>query len=558
MNRRAPRRLALVAIAPAILMLSACGHRHDKLARQVHGYHVSDQPAPPAQQVFRRRIAMSPRTLDPSLATGIPAYNVIQDLFEGLTTLGPRGQLEPGVARSWDISKDGLTYVFHLRRNARWSNGQPVTAGDFVYAWRREVDPRTAAEYAQSLSCIVNGQAIINGKKPPSTLGVHAVDAHTLKVQLVRRTPYFLIMLYNDYFEPLYKPAIAKWGDAWTRPGHMVSDGPFKLTQWVINGHLTLTKNPYYWDAAHVRLREEIDYPIDSRSSAMERYLADDLDFVDEPAFPASDTGWLRRTLGSQVQVAPYYATAFFGMLVHEKPFNDRRLRRALDMVLDRKVLDDKLDHGLALPAYSLFPPLPGYTQHRPAWAQWPMHKRIAEARRLYHAAGYSKAHPLKVKLLYMTEGVQTRNFIDAVVTMWNQALGSDIVPWNEQWKVMLQDIQYKNAKLYWSAWVGDYPAPYTFAQQFVKGFAMNYGDYDNPEYQQAVQRAMAEPDKAKRYAQYGRASDILNRDAPFIPLYFYKAAELVKPYVAGVEPNVVALHLARYIWIRKHTVNGS
>lgn len=548
--------LPLVLIAAAAL-LAACSSRQNSLQQKVHGYRVSDQPAPPAQQVFRRRIVMSPRTLDPSLATGIPAYNVIQDLFEGLVTLSADGKLEPGVASSWKVSNDGLTYTFHLRPDARWSNGQPVTAGDFVYAWRREVDPKTAAEYAQSLACIVNGQAIIDGKLPPSALGVRALDPHTLQVQLAHRTPYFLIMLYNDYYMPLYQPAIAKWGDAWTRPGHLVSDGPFKLVQWVINGHLTLKKNPYYWDAAQVRLREEIDYPINAASSALDRYLADDLDFVDEPAFPPSDADWLRKTLGSQVQISPYYATGFLGMLVHKKPFDNRDLRLALTMVLNRKVLDGKLMHDLALPAYSLFPPLPGYVQHPPAWASWPMSKRLAVARALYRKAGYSKRHPLKVKLLYATQGVETRNYMEAVVTMWNQALGSDIVLWNEQWKVMLQDIQYKNARLYWSAWVGDYPAPYTFAQQFVQGFAMNYGGYDNPAYQALVQRALAEPDQAKRYALYGQAEEILNQDAPFIPLYFYKARELVKPYVAGIEPNVMALHLARYIWIRKHSVQG-
>lgn len=498
---------------------------------------------------------MSPRTLDPSLAAGQPAANVIEDLFEGLTTISASGAMKPGVAASWTVSPDGRTYVFHLRPNARWSNGKPVTAGDFVYAWRREVDPKTAAEYAQSLAPIVNAQAIIDGRKPPDTLGVSALDAHTLKVRLVHRTPYFLVMLYNGYYMPLYPPAVRKWGEAWTRPGHLVSDGPFYLTAWVINGHLTLSKNPYYWDAAHVRLRKEIDYPISSSAASLARYLAGDLDFVDMPAFPATDLERLKRELGHQVRVSPIYGCAYFGMLVHEKPFDNRDLRLALTMSLNRRVLDEKLMHGIGVPAYSLFPPLPGYRQQVPKWAHWPMSERIAVARRLYHAAGYSKAHPLKVRLLYMIQGVQTTNYMEAVATLWNQSLGARITLWPEQWKVMLQDIQYKNARLYWSGWVGDYPAPYTFAQQFVKGFAMNYGNYDNPAYQKAIEAAVNTPDKTKRYALYGEAETILNRDAPFIPLYFYTAPELVRPYVAGIEPDIMAIHLARYIWIRRHTV---
>lgn len=542
-------------VAAAALVLAACANPSAPLVAQTRSVSVSDAPAPASQQVLRRRIAMSPRTLDPTLATGQPATDVIQDLFEGLTTISAGGAMEPGVAASWTISPDGRTYIFHLRTDARWSNGKPVTAGDFVYAWRREVDPETAAEYAQSLSPIVNAQAIIDGKKPPDTLGVTAVDAHTLQVRLVQRTPYFLVMLYKGYFMPLYPPAVRRWGEAWTRPGHLISDGPFYLTAWVINGHLTLRKNPYYWDAAHVRLRKEIDYPIASSASALSRYLAGDLDYVGMPAFPSTDVDRIKRELGGQVRISPTYACAYLGMLVQQKPFDNRDLRLALTMTLNRRVLDDKLLHRLDLPAYSLFPPLPGYTQHLPAWAHWPMAKRITVARRLYHAAGYSKAHPLRVKLLYMNEGVQTTNFMEAVVTLWNQALGTQITLWPEQWKVMLQDLQYKNAKLYWSAWVGDYPAPYTFAQLFVKGFAMNYGSYYNPAYQKAVEAALTAPDKATRYALYGRAEDILNHDAPFIPLYFYMSRELVKPYVAGVKANNMTVHLARYIWIRKHTV---
>lgn len=549
----AHRRSLLVAMAAVLLggCSSAPGHAGGKLYRYV----VSNRPAPESQQVLRQRLVMTPRTLDPSLATDVPSIDVVEDLFEGLVTLAANGRLVPGVAKSWQISDHGTKYLFRLRAAARWSNGKPVTAGDFVYAWRREVNPNTAAENAQSLARIVNAQAIIDGKKSPDTLGVTALGPHTLEVRLVHRTPYFLSMLYNAYFMPLYPPAIRRWGMAWTRPGHLVSDGAFYLTHWVINGHLTLKKNPYYWDAAQVRLREVIDYPIPSSSAALARYLAGDVDLVDTPAFPPSDVAWLRRALGAQVQVAPMYGTGYLGMLLHQKPFDNRDLRLALVMTLDRRVLDGKLLQGMDMPAHSLFPPLPGFTRQSPAWAHWPMARRLAVARRLYRAAGYSRAHPLRVKLLYATQGVHTRNYMEAMATMWHQALGADIVLWQEQWKVMLQDIEYKNAQLYWSSWVGNYPSPYTFAHQFVQGFVMNYGGYDNPAYQAVVRAAVDQPNRARRYALYGEADAILNRDAPFIPLYFYDSNQLVKPYVAGVEPNVMDLHLARYIWIRAHSV---
>lgn len=536
------------------MCLTACGGGHGRYQGSIRRYVVSDQPAPPRQQVLRRRLFASPRTLDPTLVADQAAYNVLQDLFEGLTTIGPGGRLRPGVASSWTISPDGRTYVFHLRPDARWSNGQPVTAGDFVYAWRREVNPSTAAQFADSLAPIVNATAIIAGKKPPTALAVTAIDADTLKVRLVQRTPYFLQMLFDTYYMPLYPPAIRKWGEAWTRPRHMVSDGPFKLTAWEINDHLTLKKNPYYWDAAHVRLREEIDYPINSPSSAVSRYLAGGLDLVDNPAFSPANAAWLRATLGSQAKVSPYFGNAMLGMLLHKKPFDSRGLRLAMNLTLNRRILAEKVSSGLVLPAYSLMPPLRGYRQRLPEWTHWSMRERLAVARRLYRAAGYSAAHPLRVRLLYPLGGVQVRIYIEALCAMWRQSLGADIIPWGEQWKVFLQDIQFKNAKLYWDGWIGEYPAPYTFFELFTRQSAFNYGGYDSSTYERAVRAALAEPDRSKRYAHYGKAEEILENDAPIIPLYFYTAIELVKPYVAGYKPNIMGFHLGRYIWIRRHS----
>lgn len=541
-------------LLPALLLGCDNSTSQSPSASAISSYHVNDQPAPPAQQVLHRRLSMSPRTIDPSLATGIPAFNVVQDLFEGLLTLSPAGELKPGVAKTWDISDDGTLYTFHLRKDAKWSNGAPLLATDFVYAWRREVDPSTGAQYADSLAPIVNARAIIDGKKAPQTLGVKAIDKHTLQVRLNRPTPYFLTMLYNQYLMPIYRPAVEQWGDAWTRPEHIVTNGAFKLTEWVINGHLTLTKNEHYWDAAHVRLQKVIDYPITSQESSLSRYLAGDIDFANNPAFPAADYSRLQQQLGDQVTVSPYYATGYLGMRIHQPPFNNPDLRRALNLALDRDVLSNKIKNGMSMPAYSLFPPLPHYQQQIPDWASWPMSKRRAEAKRLYHKAGYSAEHPLQIELLYNTGGVGTQQYMEAVATMWNQTLGSKIALRNEEWKVMLQDIQYGNAKLYWSAWVGDYPEPYTFAQQFKAGFAMNYGNYNNPQYQSIIDKASSEQDRQRRYDYYAQGERILNRDLPFIPLYFYKAPELKKPYVAGVKPNVVALHLSRYIWIRQHT----
>ncbi len=534
--------------------LGACSSQKPK--DTVHHIDVKHVPAPQVQQVLHRQLSMSPRTLDPSLIEGVPAQRVSEDLFEGLTTLSPGGRVVPGVASSWQISDGGKLYVFHLRKNARWSNGKPVTAADFVFAWRREVDPRTGAEYAQALNPIKNADEVMSGKLPPSKLDVEARGPHTLVVHLRAPTPYFLAVLTNAYYYPLYPPTVTKWGDAWTRPLHIVGNGAFMLATWVVNGHLTLKKNPYYWDAEKVRLRKVIYYVVRNPGSALSQYLAGDLDWTASPsAFPRSEKGWVAKHLGKQLHVTPYFGNAYLGFMITEKPFNNRDLRLALSMALDRKVLAKYVMRGLAEPAYSLMPPLHGYKQQAPEWAHWSRVKRLAEARKLYRKAGYSKEHPLRVRLLYMTEGPSVRHFMEALQTMWHRALGADIILYNEQWKVYLQDVQYGHAKLFWSAWIGDYPDPYTFAQLFYKGFAMNYGHFNDPQYNTLIDKADHEANNEKRYRIFEKASRIINRQMPYIPLYYYAAYRVVKPYVAGWKPNVMDRHLSQYMYILKHRV---
>ncbi len=554
-KRIAPRHgFHLAGALLTLLLLGGCAPRQP--AGEIHHYTVGTTLAPPAQQVFVRSLQSSPRTLDPSLATDVPGYNVLVDLFQGLTQFNAEGQVVPGVATHWTTSRNGLRWTFYLRPDARWSNGAPVTAQDFVYSWQREVNPDTAAQYAESLSMIVNANAIINATLPPSALGVHALGAHELVVDLVEPTPYLPAALANEYFDPLYPPAIRQWGLAWTRPPHLISNGAFYLASEVVNGRLVLRRNPYFWNVRAVHLREEIDYPLSNAASKLDRYLADDLDFADDPAFPPTDVDWLRHALGTQVHIAPYYGTAYLGMLVHEKPFDNRDLRLALSMALERKVLNDKLARGLFISAYSLMPPLPGYTQQVPDWAHWPRARRLAEARRLYAAAGYGPGHELRVKLLYDTQGSAARQYMEALTLMWKENLGADVRLWNEQWKVMLQDIQYKNAKLYWSAWIGNYLDPNTFMHQFQVGYAMNYGDFSYAPFQKLLQAAQSSNDNAQRYQYFEQAERVLGTQMPYIPLYFYTSDNLVKPYVTGWHTNLLDVHPAQYIAILQHTVH--
>jgi oligopeptide transport system substrate-binding protein len=505
-----------------------------------------------ADQVLNRGIGADPRTLDPLLATDVVGFDVLEDLFEGLVTMDEEGQTIPGVASSWETSADGKTWTFHLRSDARWSNGRPVTANDFVYAWRREVDPATASEYAQALAPIENAMEIASGKMSPSRLGVEAPNPQTLVVHLHQPTSYLLALLTNCYLFPVYEPAVKQWGDAWTQSGHMISNGAFQLSERVMNGHITLTKNPQYWDAEHVRLSKVTYYVVTDSNSQVAQYLSGSLDFTDRINLSQKD--WLQRTIGDQVVFGSYFGTAKFDYNLNKPPFqNNPRLRLALNMAVDREILAKYVQRGVVVPAYNLVPPLPGYDPAIPDWARLPTEQRHAMARKLYQEAGYSAEHPLETVLTYPTGGPETRRFMEALSAMWQMNLGAKVQIYNVEWKVLLQNLQLKQPTFCWSAWIGDFPDPFTFMQLFQKGFGMNYGDYDNAKYDMLVNQANSTIGMERRYELFHQAEEILNEEAPYLPLYFYESEHLIKPYVKGWESNVMDRNLSQYMYILAH-----
>ncbi|TAM12748.1 MAG: peptide ABC transporter substrate-binding protein [Nevskiaceae bacterium] len=531
----------------ACTLLAGCGEH-----TSFYGPRITVGTALAQQQVLNRQISASPRTFDPSLATDVASLQVLDDLFEGLVTLDVAGHVAPGVATRWTHSADGLTWTFHLRRDALWSNGKPVTAYDFVYSWRRIVTPATASGYAQALGAIVGALDINAGKLPPTALGVDTPDPYTLVVHLTQPTPYFLDLLTNMYFFPEYAPAIEKWGDAWTRPGHLVSNGPFMLQHAVINGAIRLVKNPHFHDAKNVRLTQVTFHPVSDGASAVSQYLAGTVDWTN--TFPANDYQRLKKALGDQVVQGPYFGTAMLGFNLTRPPFKDnRKLRLALSMAVDREVLAKYLNHGLVTPAYNLIPPLEGYTPAIPDWAKLPEAQRHARARELYAEAGYSKAKPLKTTLTFSAGGAGTRQFMEALQAMWQINLGAQVTINTLQFKVLLQSLRTRTLDLYWSAWIGDFPDPFTFMQLFQHGFQQNNGDYDNPRFDALVEQAQKTVDQQARYALFTQAEALLNHDAPYLPMYFYQTAHLIKPYVKGWQSNNGDRNLSRYMYILAH-----
>jgi oligopeptide transport system substrate-binding protein len=510
---------------------------------------------PAAEQVLYRTLDSAPQMLDPSLATDVQTQDIMDDLFEGLTTLDPAGRVVPGVASHWETSADGLTWIFHLRPEARWSNGEPLTAGDFVYAWRRTTDPATRAEYSQAFAPLLNGIEVATGKKPPSELGVTALDAHTLKVVLAAPTPYLPQLLTNMYLQPLYQPVIRRLGDDWVRAGNMVSDGPFMLAENVIGSRLTVEKNPNYWDAAHVRLQRVVYYAVDDRAAQAQRFLAGQVQFIE--TFPTTDLPYLRSHLGPQVVTAPYFGTFKIGINVTRPPFKgNRALRLALDLALDREMLTAHVLNGAGFPAYSLIPPLDGYAPQLPDWASLTPQARHELARRYYREAGYSAAHPLRVEMSFPSgDPVSTLTF-EAVAAMWRETLGAEVSLHVMEFKVLLQERRLKKPLLFHDAWIGDYLDPFTFLQLFTSNFELNNGGYENPAFDALLDQARAQPQVTERYRYFEQAERVLNDDAAYIPVYFYSVRHLVKPYLSGWAPNIVDRNLSRYMVLLEHEGN--
>ena len=543
------RSWCLAALLALPFCLCGCVSQ-EQASINAHAIQVTSDLA--TDQVLTRHLEADPRTLDPSLVTNVVGAHVDDDLFEGLLTLGEDGQTAPGVAIKWETSADGKTWTFHLRDDARWSNGQPVTADDFVYAWRRQVDPATASEYSQALAPIENAVEISAGKMPLTSLGVKSDGPRTLIVQLKSPTAYLPELLNNQYLDPLYEPAIKQWGDDWTQPGHMVSNGAYQLSDRVINGHITITKNPYYWDASHVRLTKVTYLIISDNDATTDQYLAGSLDFTER--FNVTEKERLQRILGDQLVMSPNFATAMFSYNMTKPPFAENpKLRLALSIALDRDILINFVSHGVGVPAYNIMPPLIGYTPDIPDWAHLSDDARHALARKLYQEAGYSDKHPLETVITYASGGPGTRRFMEALSAMWLMNLGAKVQIYNEEWKVFLQARQLKQPTFFWAAWSGDFPDPFTFMQLYQTGFGMNDGDYSNPKFDGLIVQASSINDNKVRFELFHQAEGILNEDAPLMPVYYYVSTHLIKPYVKGWQSNVMDRNLSRYMYVLAH-----
>jgi oligopeptide transport system substrate-binding protein len=544
MSARAAARAAawLGAAAAAVLLPAACSRSGGPQA----GSAESAAQGP----VLVRGGGPDPDSLDPQKARGAEAQGIVRDLCEGLTTLDKSAAVAPGVASHWSVSADGRVYTFSLRPEARWSNGERVVAADFVAALRRLVDPATASAYAQYVDVIANTGDIVAGKKPPDALGVAAPDAATVVVTLAAPAPYLPALLSHPSTCPVHRPTLASHPESSARPGVMVSDGAFVLKEWVQGSYVLATRNRYYWNDAATRLAAVKYLIIPDENAELARYRSGELQVT--AVVPRGQFDWIREHLAAELHVSPQLTTYYYGFNLRRAPFKDQpQLRRALSEVIDREKLAALVLRVGELPAYGWVPPgVEGYTPQAFDYAREPVEARIAEARRLYREAGYSRTRPLSFELAYNAGEVHTKLAV-AVASMWKEALGAEVRLRQVEFKSLLQAIDRGDVELFRSSWAGDYNDAYTFAQYLKSDFGLNLPRYRSAAYDALLARAAAEADAARRRALLEEAERVMLADHPLIPLYFYVNKHLVKPAVTGWYDNVMNVTYSRDLGLK-------
>ncbi|HEV2674275.1 MAG TPA: peptide ABC transporter substrate-binding protein [Aliidongia sp.] len=495
-----------------------------------------------AETVFRRGHQAEPESLDPQKVDSAEESTILLDLFDGLTRINGKGEIIPAVAQSWDVAPDGLTWTFHLRSDAKWSDGTPVTAGDFVYSFRRSVDPATAAPYVSILYAVVGARAISDGKeKDLSKLGVTAPDDHTLKIALTEPTAFLPGVLALPIGYPIPKAAVDAYGTQWTRPGKMVSNGAYKLDYWEPQQEIRLTRNPNYWDAKSVRIDVARWLVVESDETAFKRFRAGELDFS---RIPVTEIPYARKNMAAELHPDVNMWTAYVILNVGKAPLSDVRLRQALAMTIDRETLADKVDPHGELPAYGLVPPgMPGYTQQPPDWMALGKAERLTKAKALYAEAGYGPDKPLKLELIYPTSE-NARRMTSAMAGMWKQALGAEIVMTNEENQVTLAQTRHHDFEMSLYGWIADYPDPWTFLSILQSDSGdLNTFDYKNPEFDQLLSKATQTIEPAARLKVLEAAERVISRDMPMIPLYYDVRPYLVSTRLDGYHANPLDIH---------------
>jgi oligopeptide transport system substrate-binding protein len=507
-------------------------------------------PPPPPPLRLERGNGSEPDSLDPQLARMESALTILRDAYEGLTAVAPDGGVAAGVAESWTVSDDGRRYAFRLRPAARWSNGDPVTAADFVAAWRRLVDPATASQYAAMLEPVAGARAILAGEAAPGTLGVAAPGDHTLEVRLEAPTAYFLALLSHPSTFPVHRPSLAAHGMDFARPGLAVTNGAFVPVDWQVGAQITARRNRQYWNDANTALDAVRYHHVSDPVVELTRFRAGELDLT--YTLPPGEVARRRKADATGLHVAPQLGVYYYGLALDRPPFDGGpALRRALAMAIDRRILAERVLGDGELPAFGWVPPgIAGYTPARFEWADWPAGRRLDEARRLYREAGYSAGRPLSIELRFNKSPLHDRLAI-AVSAMWKETLGVETRLAAEEFRVLRQSIDARNVQVFRGSWVADYNDPHSFLQVLEGGFGINLPRYASGEYDALLARSRAAADPAARAALLAEAERVMLADVPLVPLFFYVSKRLVAARVGGWYDNVMNVTYSKDLTVR-------
>ena len=493
-----------------------------------------------------------PASLDPHIATGVPEHHIMSSVMEGLV-LKDRRSLEPrpGVAESWTISDDGRVYTFKLRDDARWSNGDPHIANDYVWSWWRALQPALGNQYAYMLFPIKNAKRYYDRETEDfGDVGVKALDQRTLQVTLTNPTPYFLQLLDHYSLFPVHQATIEKFGNAdqrgtrWSYEGNLVSNGPFKLDEWKINRHITVTRNLHYWDNDNVALNGIVFKPVENTVTEERMFRAGQLHVTS--SVPADKISTYRKSNSTELKIAPYLGTYFYRLNIKTPQLQDRRVRRALGMAIDREKLVENITKGGQIPAYTMTPPgTMGY------YPKSTLAFDPEGAKNLLSEAGYPNGEGFPaIEILYNTnEG--HRKIAVALQEMWKDYLNIDIKLLNQEWKVYLATESAGDYQISRGGWIGDYVDPNNFLDMFLCGGGNNRTGWCNEEYDRLIlEVAPSQSSHEERLAVFQQAETMLLDDMPIIPVYTYTSLKLVDSSVENLDGNIMNQAMYKDIYL--------
>ena len=535
-----PSRCLLLTVLCPLLILGGCSRRETPVEAGLR------------EKILHVGNGAEPGTLDPHLADAYTDSRLLAALFEGLSVIDERtSQAMPAAAERWESSVDGLTWTFHLRPNLRWSNGEPLTADDFVQSWRRCLSPELASPYAYFFYQVKNAEAFNNRQiTDPAAVGFAAPDARTITVTLVHPTPYLPLLIASSSWYPVNPRVLARLGGLsrrdtpWLTPPQFVGNGPFVLKEWTPNGRIVVARNPLYWDAATVRLNGIVFYPIENPDVEERNFRAGQLHVINNlplskiPAYRASDPDKLR--------IDPFAQVLFIRFNTTRPPFDNPKLRRALSLAIDRDSISRNLLHGSRAPAHHFTPPgLAGYVSR----AMVP--DDFAAARQLLSAAGFPGGRGLPPFEIQVRNDEIQPKIIEAVQAMWERELGVHATIALLEQKTSIQNQRVMDFTVGSNGWVADYPDPATFLELFVTNGLANWSGWGDATYDRLIAQAGQSADQQERYDCFQRAEAILLEQSPIIPLVFGARNYLIHPAVKGWDPALIGLYQYKKVYLQ-------